>query len=338
MSNQEIHRLKETNKKLLEENELYKKKLHYYHLLMNTLPDHIYFKDKESRFTAVSRSMADDFFGEINTEKMIGLNDFDILDKEHAEQAFADEQKIINSEEQGFINKEEKEVYPNGEVRWASSTKQPMYDEDGNVIGIFGLSHNITNIKNLMAEIEKLSERDQLTGLYNKRMFNSFFSKEWLVARRNQWDLSILMIDIDFFKQYNDGYGHLNGDTCLSNIAKAVQKIPCRPGDYSCRFGGEEFVVILQNTNSTGAVHMAERIMNHIEELKIPHKDSSVSEHVTVSIGISTISLQLRKILSNQNQLLEYADKALYSAKKSGRNKYCVKNVSPSFTDSPCDA
>ncbi len=328
MKEQAIRQLKDENEILRQEVENGKKQLHFFKLLMDNLPDHIYFKDAASRFTAVSRSMALSIFDDPDTEKLHGLTDFDLFDDDHARQAYDDEQEIIRTGK-SIENKEEKEVYPNGEIRWSSTTKMPIYNEDNEVVGIFGLSRNITKLKKLLAEVEQLSERDSLTGLYNKRMFNSFLSKEWLVARRNHWDLSILMIDIDSFKLYNDDYGHLEGDICLSKIATAILEVPCRPGDYCCRFGGEEFVVVLQDTRPEGAAHLAERIMESINKLKIPHKNSSVSDHVTVSIGISTVSLQCKKILRDPSQLVDCADKALYEAKKGGRNRYCVKNMMP---------
>jgi len=326
MKAQSLVQLKKENEILRQEVMNYKKKLHYFQLLMDALPDHIYFKDATSRFTAVSRSMGLNLFDDPDTDKLLGLTDFDLFDHDHAGQAYDDEQEIIRTGK-SIVNKEEKEVYPNGEVRWASTTKMPIYNEDNEVIGIFGLSRNITRIKKLLAEVEQLSERDQLTGLYNKRMFNSFLSKEWQVALRNNWNLSVLMIDIDFFKHYNDEYGHLEGDACLSRIAEAIKEVPRRPGDYCCRFGGEEFVVVLQDTDTEGAVNLAEHIMKNIHKLNIPHKQSSISNHVTISIGVSTVSLQHKKIQRDPSLLVDSADKALYEAKKGGRNRYCVKNI-----------
>lgn len=331
MTDQRIKQLEDQNKRLVEENNKYQQQLTYFQLLMDTLPDHIYFKDKQSRFITVSKSQAKDILGENSAEKLIGLTDFDLFDDDHAKNAYEDEQRIIRTGE-GIVNKEEKETYPNGKIYWASTTKLPIYDSEGNITGVFGLSRNITKLKQLLNEVEKLSEHDQLTGLLNKRMFNAHFAREWLTSRRNHWDLSLLMIDIDFFKQYNDHYGHLSGDQCLTQIANAIQEVPNRPGDYACRFGGEEFVVILQNTPTTGAIHIAEQIMLRIKELAIPHKHSKVSDNVTVSIGISTISLQLKKTDCDKNKLINCADQALYSAKRTGRNTYCIQNPEPS----PC--
>lgn len=170
-------------------------------------------------------------------------------------------------------------------------------------------------------ELERLSTTDSLTGLANRRSFNEFLSREWLREQREKQSFSVIMIDIDHFKKYNDLYGHLEGDVCLQKVAWALQGALCRPGDLMARYGGEEFVAILPHTELKGAVELAETFHDRIRELKLPHKDSPVSSTVTISIGIASV-------IPNQSlspsQVVAMADKALYEAKQAGRNQSAI--------------
>ncbi len=173
----------------------------------------------------------------------------------------------------------------------------------------------------LNRELERLSTTDSLTGLANRRCFNEFLSREWLREQREQKPFSVLMIDIDHFKMYNDLYGHLEGDVCLQKVSWALQGALCRPGDLLARYGGEEFVAILPHTDLKGAAELAETFHDRVRGLEIPHQDSPVSKTVTISIGIASV-------IPNQNlspsQVIAMADKALYEAKQSGRNKSAI--------------
>jgi two-component system chemotaxis family response regulator WspR len=166
-------------------------------------------------------------------------------------------------------------------------------------------------------ELQKLSCQDGLTGIANRRRFNEFFYKECLRSAREKTPLSLLLIDIDFFKLYNDNYGHVRGDECISTVAVALQNAVQRPADLVARYGGEEFAVVLPNTEVDGALKMAQSLHKTISTLKIPHPHSAVADSLTVSIGIAC------KVINETNspeQLIELADHALYEAKHSGRN------------------
>ncbi|MBS3975949.1 MAG: GGDEF domain-containing protein [Syntrophomonadaceae bacterium] len=171
----------------------------------------------------------------------------------------------------------------------------------------------------LSQKLEIMSTIDSLTGLHNRRFFNEAFRKEWLSSVRSQEYLAILMIDIDHFKKYNDTYGHLQGDQCLQQVAAALQETVKRPRDIVARFGGEEFVVLLTDTNNYGAKHIAEQILLNVRALRIAHI-ASCTGIVTVSIGVATAIPD--KFLS-PDALLTKADEALYRAKNSGRNSIC---------------
>ena len=169
-------------------------------------------------------------------------------------------------------------------------------------------------------ELQKLSSLDGLTGISNRRSFDEAIKKEWSSARRNksESEISIIMIDIDNFKLYNDGYGHQQGDDCLKQVAWEVSKCIKRDCDLVARYGGEEFVAILPNTPLEGAKHIAEEMREHIVNLAIPHEYSSSGNIITLSLGVATF---IPGENSLPEQLIEAADKALYQAKENGRNQ-----------------
>jgi len=181
--------------------------------------------------------------------------------------------------------------------------------------------HHMTDALKLKnTELTYLSSHDELTGIYNRRSVNEYFLREWERAHRQKTEISVLMIDVDNFKKYNDNYGHLTGDNCLQRIAKSMQRELHRPADYLGRFGGEEFVVVLPETDMHGATEVAEHLRNTVEMLQIPH-EKSIFDYVTVSIGIASA---VPKKTKSYEQLISCADKALYQAKEQGRN--CVKH------------
>lgn len=170
-------------------------------------------------------------------------------------------------------------------------------------------------------KLQLLSSLDGLTGLFNRRYFDDSFKKEWKQGIRDKSPLSLLIIDIDFFKQYNDCYGHLSGDDCLRNVAGALYEALLRPVDIITRYGGEEFTAILPNTDPLGAEMVAQRMMKNVAGLEIQRNLSSVVECVTVSIGGASIVPDKSTVFTS---LLDKADKALYLAKEEGRNRYCA--------------
>ena len=169
-------------------------------------------------------------------------------------------------------------------------------------------------------ELQKLSSLDGLTGIANRRSFDDFLAKECLRSARDNTALSLLMIDIDFFKPFNDNYGHLAGDDCLRKVAAALDEVIHRPADLVARYGGEEFGVVLPNTDDAGAIKLAEKLSEKIRSLNITHEFSEAAKHITLSIGI-THGVACEG--TSPSDLIKQADQALYSAKESGRN--CFK-------------
>jgi diguanylate cyclase (GGDEF)-like protein len=166
--------------------------------------------------------------------------------------------------------------------------------------------------------LELQATTDGLTGIYNRRAFDRVLEQEWKRHERAALPLSVLLIDADYFKQYNDAYGHLAGDDCLRAIARSIQCTAHRTGDFVARYGGEEFAVILPLTDAQGAGRIAEDIRRHVQSLAMPHCDSSVGPHVTVSIGTTSA---VPTLCRTHQEFLQDADVALYRAKAAGRNE-----------------
>ncbi len=173
-------------------------------------------------------------------------------------------------------------------------------------------------LKDANENLQRLSDQDALTGVANRRSFEAHLAHEWSRAAREQTPLASIMIDIDYFKRFNDRYGHPRGDECLRQVARALAAPLKRPGDLLARYGGEEFVILLPWTGLPGAVALAEKLHGRVSALRIPHADSAAAPHVTISLGVAcTIPTRQMKA----GALIEAADQALYVAKEHGRNR-----------------
>lgn len=211
-----------------------------------------------------------------------------------------------------------------GEYVWIRDVVHVVRKENGEVDSLIGFMFDISERKktedkllSLQKELEVLSFKDGLTGVANRRMFDSIMEVEWANARRNNQPLSLLVIDIDYFKQYNDHYGHIQGDECLKRVAQALSAAATRARDFFARFGGEEFVLVLPETDAEAAKKVAERCRNLMFKEQIPHAKSEVSQMLTVSIGVGTITPSHK---DEAIAFIEDVDKRLYQAKQQGRN------------------
>lgn len=179
--------------------------------------------------------------------------------------------------------------------------------------------HNHLELKHYRDYLKNLSTLDGLTGIPNRRRFDEVLQNEWYRGNRNQTTISLLMMDIDYFKAYNDNYGHLAGDECLRRLARCLSESVRRPVDLPARYGGEEFVLLLPETDSDEAVTVARRLQEKTHQLNIPHAYSQAADHVTFSIGIATM---IPSDACSQLDLVNRADKLLYEAKHHGRNRF----------------
>jgi diguanylate cyclase (GGDEF)-like protein/PAS domain S-box-containing protein len=205
-------------------------------------------------------------------------------------------------------------IKKDGGFFWSDATIYPRYNENGEKIGYTALRHDITDKKLL----EKISITDGLTGLYNRRYFNEIMPKTINLLKRNNELIGFMIIDIDFFKNYNDTYGHQKGDFALVKVAKAINSSLKRAGDYAFRLGGEEFGVVFRTESRKKAVEFAQSICTNIEQLQIEHKKNIASPYVSVSIGV--VCKEATGVKDTE-MLYVQADSALYFSKKSGRNR-----------------
>lgn len=206
-------------------------------------------------------------------------------------------------------------IWRNG--RWAGRLEAPASKDELNY-----LSHSINRmlalIRKQMVMLEAIALTDPLTQIANRRAFDERIAIEMSLHTRNQTPVSLLMVDVDHFKRYNDHHGHPAGDEVLKAVGQLLSQIACRPSDLAARIGGEEFAVILPATDLDGACHVAELLSSKLAELKIPHEDSPVCAQVTLCVGVACAGDE------DVATFIQRADKAMYSAKQTGRNKICV--------------
>ncbi len=271
----------------------------FFNALMDNLSESIFFKDRESRFVRINQATAEKF-GLNSPEEAVGKTDFDIFSEEHARQAFRDEQLVIKTGAP-IINLEEKETYEDKSDRWASTSKFPWYDENNNIIGIFGITRDVTERKNSEEKIRYLSFHDTLTGLYNRAYFEEEIKR---LDTERQLPLTMLMGDVNGLKIINDAYGHLKGDLFLKTIADILKEC-FREEDIVSRWGGDEFIIMLPRTQGECARNIVKRIK------KLCKERSTEDLPLSISIGFAT-----KKVASeNIDKILKEAEDKMYKNK-----------------------
>jgi diguanylate cyclase (GGDEF)-like protein/PAS domain S-box-containing protein len=253
----------------------------------------------------------------------VGVQDW--VERMHEE----DRDRVVNfcvSQSQAGVDHEAdyRALTKDGRFVWIRDVVHVVRKSNGEVDCLIGFMFDISERKQteqklveLQKELEHLSFKDGLTGLANRRKFDLSMEIEWRNAKRTGKPLSLIMVDIDYFKQYNDHYGHLQGDDCLKLVSKALAESASRARDFAARFGGEEFVLLLPESNTDAVAAVAERCREAVSKLQIPHAQSSIGEYLSISLGVGTI------VPGPHDQLLDFinkVDRRLYTAKQQGRN------------------
>jgi len=223
--------------------------------------------------------------------------------------------KAFDAGAHDYITKPPNEIELLARIRAALKLKKEIdrRKADSEELKIISLELKAANEK-----LKSISMTDGLTGISNRRSFDDNFKRAWGTAMRENRALSLILIDIDSFKHYNDTYGHMAGDDCLKSVAQSINTFVRRHGDIAARYGGEEFIIIMNETGLAGAAEVAEKMRKAIEKLKIPHRTSKTGKYVTISLGVSSV---VPTKGSSPESLLKTSDRMLYKAKEAGRNR-----------------
>lgn len=266
--------------------------------------------DLSGKITSVSEAFCN--ITKYTKEELIGKNHNIVRHPSQGDELYKDLWKTITANKtwEGEIKNQDKY----GNFYWVKASIFPDFDENGKKIGYTSIRQDISDKK----RIEEISITDGLTGIYNRRYFNDIFPKVINSAKRRNELISLLIIDIDHFKQYNDNYGHQNGDDVLIRVAKTIKESLHRADDYCFRLGGEEFGVIVKIDTREKQIKFAEDIRINIENLKIPHTKSDTSKYITISTGMFC---QNANNIQDMDEIFKDADDLLYEAKNQGRNR-----------------
>ena len=284
--------------------------------LLATTEERVYFKDERSRFLLVSAGWIAAITPDRRAEEIIGKTDFDFFGEEHAAAAFEDEQQIIRSGEP-VVGKLEQETFSDGTSPWVSTTKMPLRDESGRIIGTFGISRDVTAQVRAENALAYQVLHDPVTGLANRAALMDRLSQALVALERQPGRLAVLYVDVDHFKQVNDSFGHQAGDQVLTEVGRRLSLLS-RHVDTVARLGGDEFVVLcgaLRDDDDVGLI--ADRIVGGMHA---PYVEDGHDLSVTCSVGIVVTS----DPLTEPEQLIRDADEAMYGAKQTGRDRYRV--------------
>ncbi len=280
-----------------------------FHALLDNAPILISTKDLQGNITMANRHF--EILDGYNAATFVGSNVFELFPREIAEQLWRNDR--IAALERRAIHEEESVYHRDQTLHTYMTVKFPLLDDEGQVYATCAVSTDITDAKAAQAD----SVTDELTGLKNRRYFNIRFGEEQKRARRDQRLLTLLLIDVDRFKEYNDSYGHPQGDQVLKAVADAMRQALSRPGDLSFRIGGDEFACLFASNSADESAALAEQIRADLAARLIPHQGNPPCGHVTLSLGLAFVAPETTL---SQEEIYEQADQALYRAKHQGRN------------------
>lgn len=286
--------------------------------ILKAIPDLLIWMDHESK--ELQRISGDRVKALVSDSEANGKSVYDVLPFELAEKrAVAVRQALATGEAQTY----EQELIIDGKLHY-EEVRVVAVGSDRVLVIVRDISDRRQmelQLQQANQELERLASLDGLTQVANRRCFDQYLKQEWQRLTREQQPLSLIFCDADYFKAYNDYYGHLAGDDCLIGMAAAMSHSIKRPADLVARYGGEEFAIILPNTDSNGAMTVAVTIRQAVQQMQIPHKRSSISHYVTLSIGIACVVPTLEQ---TPESLVALADQALYKAKRQGRDRIVV--------------
>ncbi|GGQ27003.1 sensor domain-containing diguanylate cyclase [Shewanella litoralis] len=292
-----------------------KQQLNSYEQILDQVGAYIYVKDVNCRYVYGNQLILD-YFG-ISQEQLKGTIDSHYFSPHVADILLRNDRKVLSLQQKMA---DDIMIDNDGFNTVFHEIKQPLFDRNGQLIGLIGISTDITEEFTLRTELQQLANNDPLTDLYNRRSFNAFSEHEFSRAMRYFNSLSLMIIDIDLFKNVNDTYGHLVGDEVIKRVA-AVCDEHIREADILARIGGEEFAILLPDTDIDSAFKLAERL--RVAQQTSKHASATINEAlpgITISIGVASIQVKDRSFAD----MFARADKALYSSKHIGRNSVNV--------------
>ena len=284
-------------------------------VLTQSFPDPVFITDMRGHIIAASPA-AEKFLNYSNRE-LLNMNVEQLIPNEFAA-AHRQLRKDFMQRDPGTAMENEVFCLAKSGVRVPVETRVRTFRLDNCMYGLVSL-HDIREFKNREAALRSLSERDALTGLANRRLFDGEFISEWNRSQRGASSLAVIIVDIDVFKQFNDHYGHQQGDQCLIHVSLLLRSALRRSSDSIYRYGGEEFVCLIPDLNLSKAAQVGEHLRRQVEEMQIPHEGSPVGPWVTISVGVASL---IPSASIDHHVLISQADQALYRSKLNGRN--CV--------------
>jgi len=296
--------------------------------VIDNIPSLITVKDRQDRIQIANQASAA-IYG-LTPEAMVGKLETEI--NPNLSESQAEHYRQINNQVMASRCPHQTEqaiIDMNGVNRWYKMIVSPFQDGNDEVTGVIGNWIDITDRKDIETalqaaneKLERLATLDGLTQVPNRRCFDEYLQQEWSRMVREQQPLSLVLFDVDFFKPYNDYFGHQQGDEALIAIAQAASRAVKRAADLIARYGGEEFGIVLPNTRRTGAEIVAKAVQEEVSILKIEHPKSSVNDYLTVSMGIASVVPTQEQ---SPEDLVAAADAALYQSKRRGRNRYWIR-------------